>query len=67
MITKRRALGLHEASRDFICRAKGRPDDQHFFRRRTRFEPILAARNAVMTGGRCDDSKAHPGSLRPHG
>ena len=56
-------LCLSDAAGDFIRRAKSRSNDQDFFRGPTLFEPISAKRNAVMTGGRCDDGNAHVGNL----
>ena len=44
---------------EFVRSAEGRADYQYFFGGRTCFQPIPAARNAVMTGGGCDDGKPH--------
>src|SRR5262245_6986288 len=59
MVTKRRTLSPSQAARDFICRAKSRPTNQNFFCRRTRFEPISAVRNPLMTGRGFGDDNTH--------
>src|SRR5262249_26052966 len=40
-------------------RAEARADYQDFFSGRARPEPIASERDAVKTGGRCDNGKAH--------
>jgi hypothetical protein len=55
---------LGESTSDFIRCTKGRADYQDFFRGPTRFQPILATRDAVMTGSGCGNPDAHILSLR---
>jgi hypothetical protein len=50
---------LGEAAGEFISRAESRANYQYFFGGRTRFEPISAAGDAVMTGSRCDNGEPH--------
>jgi hypothetical protein len=50
---------LGEAAGEFIGRAESRANYQYFFGGRTRFEPISAAGDAVMTGSRCDNGEPH--------
>src|SRR6516164_3446306 len=48
-----------KAAGEFVGGAESRADDQYFFVGRARFQPITAARDAVMTGRRCDNAKPH--------
>ncbi len=61
----RGALLLGKAAGEFVRRAEARADYQDFFGGRTRPEPIPSERDAVMTGGRCDDGKAHRKAYGP--
>ena len=48
-----------KAAGEFVGGAESRADDQYFFGGRTCFQPIPAARDAVMTGRKCDNAKPH--------
>jgi hypothetical protein len=60
-------VGSTIASAYFIRRAESRTNYQDFFGGGAHPEPIPSERDAVMTGGRCDNGKAHRRKLTAHG